>query len=140
MLAACAATVLCWPAPVPTFHTTWMYDNIVYYRTPAVVGACFTAAILLAVVVAGWGSLSVGAGPRPGRTGELLATLSFVLLPLPFMYSALSGVVALWWTRFVPQGVLASLYLGLAGAAWVAFSMGKRGRSPANGDSRAMPR
>ena len=112
ILAACAATVLCWPASVPTFHTTWMYDNIVYYRTPEVVGACFTAGVLLIIVIAGW--------QRSGR--RVLAILSMVLLLVPFMYSTLSGVVALWWTRFVPQGVLISLYAGLLGAAWVVFS------------------
>jgi hypothetical protein len=122
ILAACAATVLCWPASVPIFHTTWMYDNVVYYRTPAVVGACFTAAILLVVVVAGWRTLVASAKPKRHSGSGLLAILSMVLLLVPFMYSALSGVVALWWTRFVPQGVLISLYAGLLGAGWVVFS------------------
>jgi hypothetical protein len=127
--AACAAAVLWWPASAPTFHTTWMYDNIGYYRTPEVVGTCFTAALLLIVGVA-----SVNPGRR-SRSG-LLAILSMVLLLVPFMYSALSGVVALWWTRFVPQSVLISLYAGLVGAAWVVSSASLRNQLPARGQTK----
>ena len=119
LLAACAATVLCWPAPAPTFH---MDDNMVYYRTPEVVGACFAAAVLLLVVAAGLRTLVASADPTWCLRRRVLALLSMVLLVVPFLYSALSGVVGLWWTRFVPQGVLVSIYAGLLGAAWVVVS------------------
>jgi len=122
IVAAGAATVLCWPASVPKFDPTWMYDNDVYYRTPELLGACFTAAVLLVILVAGRRTLVAGAKAKWRLGGEVLASLSMVLLLGPFLYSALSRVVVLWFMRFVPQGVLISLYAGLLGAAWLVFS------------------
>ena len=52
ILAAAASAVLYWPAPAPRFHPGWMYDETFYYRTPEIVGACFTAAVLLVIVAA----------------------------------------------------------------------------------------
>jgi len=98
-----------------------MYDYIPYYRTPKAVGACLTGAVLLVVVVAGWRG-SVGGAKHRRSTGGLLTILSMFLLLVPFMYTALSNVVGLWWMRFVPQGVVISLYAGLLGAAWVVLS------------------
>jgi len=130
ILATCAAIALCWPASVPEFHVTRMDDDIAYYRTSDVVGTCFTAAVLLVVIVAGWSSLVASAKHRRRPTGELFAIFSMVLLLVPFMYSALSGVVALWWMRFVPQGVLICLYAGLLGVAWVVLSACRARTSP----------
>jgi hypothetical protein len=121
ILAACAAILLCWPASPPAFHATWMFENIAYLRTPEVVSACFTAAVLLVAVNAGWQSSAVSAKPTQRSTSGVLGSLSMVLLLVPFLYSALSGVLGLWWTPFVPQGVLASLYVGLLGSAWFVF-------------------
>jgi len=122
IVAAGAATVLCWPASVPKFDPTWMYDNDVYYRTPELLGACFTAAVLLVILVAGRRPLVASAKAKWRLGGEVLASLSMVLLLGPFLYSALSREVVLWFMRFVPQGVLISLYAGLLGAAWLVFS------------------
>jgi protein-S-isoprenylcysteine O-methyltransferase Ste14 len=99
-----------------------MYDNNVYYRTPELLGACSTAAVLVVIVVAGRRALVASAKPKWRSGSEFFAISSMVLLLGPFMYSSLSGVVALWWTRFVPQGVLISVYAGLLGAAWIVFS------------------
>ena len=122
IVAAGAATVLCWPASVPKFDPTWMYDNDVYYRTPELLGACFAAAVLLVILVAGRRPLVASSKAKWRLGGEVLASLSMVLLLGPFLYSALSRVVVLWFMRFVPQGVLISLYAGLLGAAWLVFS------------------
>jgi len=130
ILATCAAIALCWPSSVPEFHGTRIYDNIAYYRTPDIVGACLTAAILLVVMVAGWSNLVASAKHRRRPAGELSAIFSMILLLVPFMYSALSGVVGLWWMRFVPQGVLICLYAGLLGVAWVVLSACRARTSP----------
>lgn len=118
VVAACGSAVLCWPARVPEFHGNWMYDNVIDYRTPNLVGACFTSAVLLVVGIAAFRSLA----SRGHMTTRLLAIASVLLLSVPFLYSALSSVVALWWVRFVPQGILASLFIGLLASAWAVLS------------------
>jgi len=124
VLAGCATAVLCWPAHVPDFQSNWMYDNVIDYRTPNLVGACFTSAVLLVVGVAAFSLAS-----RGQTTTRLLSFASVLLLLVPFVYSALSSVVALWWTRFVPQGILASLFVGLLASAWIVLSAGRTNTS-----------
>jgi hypothetical protein len=131
MLAACAATVLCWPAHIPQFQANRMYDNLIDYRSPKVVGACLTAAVLLVVVVWAGRALAASAKPRADMIGGLLAIVSVLLLLVPFFYSALSSVAALWPMPFVPQCVVASLFVGMLASAWMVLLRNRADPSPA---------
>jgi hypothetical protein len=132
--AVIAATLLCWPASVPPFNTTWMYERPAEYRTPEVIGAVFTGAVFVVLLAAG----RRNAEPYAWMP---LAIASMVLLLGPFIFSAVSYGWALWW---MPQLVLTGLYFGLLGVGWFVLRIPARGPggrtlhgSPAESDARS---